>query len=96
MIEILFTISILINIFLIWYIIQLLRRFLTFQEELDNFSLKLEEYEGHVKIINNLERFYGDTTLSNLLKHSKSMVEDCKGFQSILLEEEEEEYAEEE
>ena len=74
MIEILFTISILINIFLIWYIIQLLRRFLTFQEELDNFSFKLEEYEGHVKIINDLERFYGDETLKNLLRHSKSVV----------------------
>ncbi len=96
MIEILFTISIIVNIFLVWYIVQLLRRFLAFQESLDEFAIKLEEYEEHVEIINNLERFYGDTTLSNLLKHSKSMVEDCKGFQSILLEEEEEEYAEEE
>ena len=99
MIEILFTISILINIFLIWYIIQLLRRFLTFQEELDNFSLKLEEYEGHVKIINDLERFYGDETLSNLLRHSKSVVEQCRQFQSILLNQddiEEIDYAEEE
>ena len=96
MIEVLFTISIIVNIFLVWYIVQLLRRFLAFQESLDEFAIKLEEYEEHVEIINNLERFYGDTTLSNLLKHSKSMVEDCKGFQSILLEEEEEEYAEEE
>ena len=99
MIEILFTISILINIFLIWYIIQLLRRFLTFQEELDNFSLKLEEYEGHVKIINDLERFYGDETLKNLLRHSKSVVEQCRQFQSILLNQddiEEIDYAEEE
>lgn len=97
MIEILFTISIIVNIFLVWYIVQLLRRFLAFQESLDEFAIKLEEYEEHVEIINNLERFYGDTTLSNLLKHSKSMVEDCKQFQFILLEEEEEEeYAEEE
>jgi len=82
---------------LVWYIVQLLRRFLAFQEDLDEFAIKLEEYEGHVEIVNNLERFYGDPTLGSLLKHSKSMVEECKQFQSILLEEEleEEEYAEE-
>ena len=59
--------------------------------------MKLEEYEGHVKIVNNLERFYGDPTLSDLLKHSKTMAEECRQFTSILLEEEqeEEEYAEE-
>ncbi len=96
MIEILFTISALVNIFLVWYIVQLLRRFLVFQEGLDEFAIKLEEYEEHVEIVNNLERFYGDTTLSNLLRHSKSMTEDCKQFQYILLEQEEEEYAEEE
>ena len=72
---------------------------MTFQEELDNFSLKLEEYEGHVKIINDLERFYGDETLKNLLRHSKSVVEQCRQFQSILLYQddiEEIDYAEEE
>jgi hypothetical protein len=95
MIEILFTLSILTNIFLVWYIVQLLRRFLVFQEELDDFAEKLEEYEGHVEIINNLERFYGDETISNLLRHSKAVVKECKDFQNILSNEEEE-YAEEE
>ena len=94
MIEVLFILSILTNIFLVWYIIQLLRRFLVFQEELDSFAIKLEEYEGHVEVINNLERFYGDETISNLLRHSKAVVEECKEFQSILSNEEE--YAEEE
>ncbi len=96
MIEILFTISAIINVFLVWYIVQLLRRFLAFQESLDEFAIKLEEYEEHVEIVNNLERFYGDTTLSNLLSHSKTMAEECKQFQFVLLEKVEEEYAEEE
>lgn len=99
MIEFLFAFSALVNIFLIWYIVQLLRRFLTFQEELDDFSIKLEEYEGHIDIINNLERFYGDETLGNLLRHSKAVVQECRQFQSILSSEnnlEEMDYAEEE
>ena len=69
MIEFILSVSIIVNLFLVWYVIQLLRRFLTFQEELDDFALKLEEYTGHLDIVNSLERFYGDETLGNLLRH---------------------------
>ena len=98
MIELILTLSVIVNTFLVWYIVQLLRRFLAFQEDLDSFAIKLEEYEGHVEVVNKLERFYGDPTLGNLLKHSKTMAEECRQFTSILSEEEqeeEEEYAEE-
>ena len=70
-----------------------LKRFLTFQEELDAFSETLED-ENHVDIINGLERFYGDETLGNLLRHSKALVEECQSFQRVLRQEEE--YGEEE
>ena len=87
--------SVILNIVLIWYVIQLLKRFLTFQEELDNFSITLEEYRDHIDIVNGLERFYGDETLGNLLRHSKALVEECQSFPRVLRQEEEE-YAEEE
>ena len=89
------TLSVVLNVILIWYIVQLLKRFLTFQEELDNFSITLEEYREHIDIVNGLERFYGDETLGNLLRHSKALVEECQSFQRVLIQEEEE-YAEEE
>ena len=95
MIEFLLALSIVFNILLVWYIIQLLRRFLSFQDELDVFSITLEEYKEHIDIVSNLERFYGDETLGNLLRHSKSLVEECQKFQRIIRQEEEE-YAEEE
>jgi len=87
--------SIVLNFVFIWYIVQLLKRFLTFQEELDNFSETLEEYRDHIDIVNGLERFYGDETLGNLLRHSKALVQECQSFQRVLRQEEEE-YAEEE
>lgn len=93
--DFLFLFSAVLNVFLIWYIIKLLRRFLIFQDELDEFSVKLEEYHGHIDIIYNLERFFGDATLKNLLVHSKSVAEECKQFQSFLIGQEDE-YAEEE
>mgnify|MGYP001177085992 CR=1 FL=1 len=86
--------SIILNIVFIWYVIQLLKRFLTFQEELDAFSETLEEYRDHIDIVNGLERFYGDETLGNLLRHSKALVEECQSFQRVLRQEED--YGEEE
>tara|TARA_R100000008_G_scaffold86740_1_gene81260 strand:- start:93 stop:383 length:291 start_codon:yes stop_codon:yes gene_type:complete len=94
--EFLFTLSAIINAFLVWYIVQLLKRFLAFQEELEVFTAQLEEYEGHLEIVNNLERFYGDETLGNLVRHSKDIVKECKRFQNILLYNEEEDGSEEE
>lgn len=93
--DFLFFFSVVLNVFFVWYVIKLLRRFLSFQDELDEFSLKLEEYHGHIDIIYNLERFYGDDTLKNLLVHSKGIADECKQFQSFLVGQEGE-YAEEE
>jgi len=82
MIEILLGISIVINGMMIWYIVQLLKRFLNISEELEGLFISLEEYSEHVDIVYNLERFYGDTTLENLLRHSKTLSETAKNFRA--------------
>jgi len=82
MIEILLAVSIVIIIMLVWYIVQLLRRFLNISEELEGLFISLEEYSQHVDIVYNLERFYGDTTLDNLLRHSQSLSERAKNFRA--------------
>tara|TARA_R110000751_G_scaffold281856_1_gene384867 strand:- start:975 stop:1286 length:312 start_codon:yes stop_codon:yes gene_type:complete len=96
MIELSLFFSVVINILFIWYITQLLRRFLSFQEGLDAFALKLEEYETHVEVVNSLERFYGDETLGNLLRHSKAIAKESKQFIAVLGEEDEQEDEDEE
>ena len=83
--------SFIVNVFLIWYIIRLVKRFLDFQEYLDEFVEKVGEYEGHVDIIHNLETFYGDPTLGNLLRHSKALTEECKELKKMYFNFEEEE-----
>ena len=80
MIEVFLITSISLNCVLVWYIVQLIKRFMTFQEALDNFVDRLEEYEGHISIISDLERFYGDESLGNLLNHSRGvLLEDYDG-----------------
>ena len=82
MIEILLATSVVINIMLVWYIVQLLRRFLSISEELEGLFVSLEEYSEHVDIVYKLERFYGDTTLENLLRHSQNLSERAKNFRA--------------
>ena len=83
MIEILLGVSIVIIGLLSWYVIQLLKRFLNISEELEGLFVSLEEYSEHVDIVYNLERFYGDTTLENLLRHSQQLSERSKNFRAI-------------
>jgi hypothetical protein len=84
MIEVLLAVSLGINILLGWYIVQLLKRFLIFQEELDYFMDKLKEYDVHLDTINQLERFYGDETLASLVRHSKDIVKECEVLKSVV------------
>tara|TARA_R110002020_G_scaffold151975_1_gene329450 strand:+ start:281 stop:595 length:315 start_codon:yes stop_codon:yes gene_type:complete len=82
MIEIILGVSILFNAILIWYVIQLLKKFLNISEELEGLFISLEEYSEHVEIVYGLERFYGDSTLENLLRHSKSLSERARNFRA--------------
>ena len=90
MIEFLLMFSVLANCLFIWYIIRLISRFINFQEMLEDFVIRLEEYEGHIDAIYNLETFYGDETLKSLLIHSKNIVEESHGFRNFVLQVEEE------
>ena len=69
-----------INFILTWYIIQLLKRFLNFQQQLDEFIDKIGEYEDHIDTVYNMETFYGDPTLSKLLEHSRDISTECENF----------------
>jgi hypothetical protein len=38
----------------------------------------MDEYLGHIKTISEMETYYGDVTIENLLKHTKDMVDNLK------------------
>ena len=82
-VEILLGVSILINVFLVWYLARLLKKFLSISEELETLFLSLEDYSEHVNIVYGMERFYGDTTLENLMRHSKTVADQAENFRII-------------
>jgi len=76
-------ISMLFNVLFVWYIIQLLKRLLSVSDNMEDFFEALEEYNNHIDVVYNLERFYGDETLENLLKHSKNILEEVSALREI-------------
>jgi len=83
MIITLLIISFIFNIIFIWYIVQLVKRLLSLSDNFEGFFETLEEYNEHIDVVYNLERFYGDETLERLLKHSKAILEEVQVIREI-------------
>jgi hypothetical protein len=96
MIYFILTLSILINIGLLWYTRTILKKFVFLSENIDELFHNLSQYSHHIEALYEMETYYGDETLERLIKHSKHIVEGVKDFKDVYsLEEETEEEIEE-
>ena len=72
------------NLFLAWYVHQMLRKFAFLNTSVGNLRYNLSAYTSHLAKVYGSETFYGEPTLEKLLGHSreiKANVEDfCKVF----------------
>lgn len=73
--------SIVLNIFLIWYAVQAIRKISFITESLEIINLDLEFFSRHVKGLYELEMFYGDETLKNLIIHSRKLLDSFKEYE---------------
>ena len=77
------TLSILLNLGLVLYSRGVVVRLLSFSEELGDLQEMINAFAGHLKIVYELESFYGDETLKNLLLHAVSFNEQLETFEYI-------------
>lgn len=67
-------ISILFNALAVWYVLKLIKK----EENLQNDVLKIfksiESFSDHLESIHELEAFYGDQNLQNLIQHSRELI----------------------
>lgn len=78
-------ISVAVNVLLGWYINKLLQKIRTFTEGIFDIIEKLNLLGGHLETIHQLEMFYGEPVLQNLIKHLKVMVADIKIFRDSFI-----------
>ena len=94
MIYAILAVSVLINALLLWYGYKLMRKFLSYSENIYFLTDDMDSFVAHLEAIYELATFYGDETLQNLLLHSKSLkknIEEFKQNSTLAIEEEEEE-----
>tara|TARA_R110002074_G_scaffold8412_1_gene34792 strand:- start:1370 stop:1747 length:378 start_codon:yes stop_codon:yes gene_type:complete len=77
------TVSILLNIGLFLYLRGVLVRLLSISEELGDLQDMTNSFTTHLKNVYELETFYGDQTLANLLSHAVSYNEQLETFEYI-------------
>ena len=87
--------SVSVNVFLLVYIKWLLSNFSYVTDNLEKVWALVEEFQAHVKMLNEMEMYYGDETLKALIEHSKKVIEEIDVYQSYLFPSAEREEAEE-
>lgn len=81
--EILLSISVIINIVMVFYVKWVLNNYKEVVLGLENIGNLIAEYVIHLKSVYELEMFYGDDTLSSLLEHGKQIVEKLEDIELL-------------
>ena len=75
--------SVLANIFLVWYCRNLMISLYDTSEDIQVLIEEILSFDKHLNDVHELEVFYGDETLGNLIRHSKGLVETLDDFVEI-------------
>ena len=76
-------VSVLLNMFLVWYCRNLM---ISLYDVSTNMQALVEEvllFDSHLNSVHEMETFYGDETLGNLLRHSRGLTETLEDFAEI-------------
>jgi len=84
-ISIILALSIMLNVFLLWYVRNTLSNLLYISDNLGALYEIVLDFSSHLQAVYELERFYGDPTLTNLLEHSQTLSQELEAFEEIFL-----------
>ena len=75
--------SLVINVFFVWYVVKLLKKLLYVSDNIGGLVEDLSTYAEHVENVYSMETYYGDPTIELLLKYSKDLVQEIKTYEEI-------------
>ena len=82
-VEIVLVLSIILNIFLLFYGIRIARRMFVVGTNLETLYGLIDSFSVHVRAVHESEMFYGDQTLQALIQHSKDLVEELENYEDL-------------
>ena len=82
-VNIVLAISVTLNLFFVWYCIKLLKELLSVSGSLEDLFSEISLFSQHLEKVYELETFYGDTTLDNLLSHARALVKEFERYEVL-------------
>jgi|TARA_A100001515_G_scaffold121378_1_gene104592 hypothetical protein len=77
--------SLIMNIFGLWYVRALLGRFNWISENINDLVEIIQVYSNNLEGVRNLEQFYGDQEIKNLSIHTASLLEVLEDYKDVVL-----------
>ena len=75
--------SISLNFFLMWYGRKLLQDLFYISDNISSLTEEVLMFDNHLKSIHEMEIFYGDETLGDLIRHSSALIDTLEDFAEI-------------
>ena len=73
--------SVVVNVGLLWFIRNTISKEVRLEEDVVDMVAKIDMFSEHIEKIHQLEIYYGDEQLQNLMEHSSQLVNDFIDFQ---------------
>lgn len=71
------------NILLLWYIRRMLKQLLNVSDNMGNLVEDLASYQNHLQQLYEMEMYYGEPSIKNLIVHSRQVIEHVKQFSDV-------------
>jgi hypothetical protein len=76
-------ISVVLNCVLLWYIRKMLGKLLSVSDNIGNLVEDLASYQNHLQQLYEMEMYYGEPSIKNLIVHSRQILNHVKEFSDI-------------
>ena len=76
-------ISLILNGILLWYIRKMLGKLLSVSDNMGNLVEDLASYQDHLQQLYEMEMYYGEPSIKNLIVHSRQIIEHVKEFNDV-------------
>ena len=80
---IILTTSLLLNCFLVWYVIQLLRKFIFISKNIADLFLTTKSFEIFVKSLYSMDNYHGEPMVQELIFKMKEIIGEMESFREI-------------
>ncbi len=71
------------NVLLLWYIRRMLKQMLSVSDNMGNLVEDLASYQNHLQQLYEMEMYYGEPSIKNLIVHSRQVIEHVKQFSDV-------------